>query len=110
LPALREGKAVTVTANRSKWFWMALLVSFIMVSFFLESAAAIRDDHVCINGDCPICLLIQRAENFCRQLKGAAFYPGFSVTALLTAVFILKFVVFCFVPLSAVQLKVKMNR
>jgi hypothetical protein len=38
------------------------------------------------------------------------FHTGFSVNALLTAVFVLQFAAFCFIPLSAVRLKVKMNR
>jgi hypothetical protein len=48
-------------------------------------------------------------EIFFRQLKSAASYPGFSAAALLMIAFILKFAVFHIVPLSAVQLKVKLS-
>jgi hypothetical protein len=81
-----------------------------MASLFAESHILSHRDHQCSGEDCPVCLMIQRAENFFRLLKSAAFYSGFSAAALLTAFFILKFVVFRFVPLSAVQLKVKLNR
>jgi hypothetical protein len=80
-----------------------------MAALFLEGYILFHQDHDCSGEGCPLCLLIQRVENFFRELKSAASYPGFSAAALLTVVFILKFAVFRFVPLSAVQLKVKMN-
>jgi hypothetical protein len=81
-----------------------------MVSLFSESYILFHRDHDCSGEGCPLCVSIQRAENFFRQLKCAASYPGFSAAALLLSTFVLKFVIFRFVPLSAVQLKVKMNR
>jgi hypothetical protein len=80
-----------------------------MASLASESYILFHRDHDCTGGDCPLCLLIQRAENFSRQLKGAASYPGFSAVAFLLAAFMLKFAVSRFIPLSTVQLKVKMN-
>jgi hypothetical protein len=80
-----------------------------MTALFSEGYILFHQNHDCSGEECPLCLLIQRVENFFRDLKGAASYPGFSASALLTAVFILKFALFRFVPLSAVQLKVKMN-
>jgi hypothetical protein len=81
-----------------------------MASLVSESYILSHRDHDCTGESCPLCLLIQGAENFSRQLKSAALCPGFSAAMLLTALFILKFSAFRFVPLSGVQLKVKLNR
>jgi hypothetical protein len=80
-----------------------------MAALFPEGYILLHHNHDCSGEGCPLCLLIQRAENFFRDLKSAASCPDFSAASLLMAVFILKFAVFRFVPLSTVQLKVKMN-
>jgi hypothetical protein len=80
-----------------------------MTVLFLEGSILFHQNHDCSGEGCPLCLLIQRVENFFRELKSAASCPGFSADTLLMAAFILKFAVFRFVPSSAVQLKVKMN-
>lgn len=77
---------------------------------FSEDYAASHREHDCRGEGCPVCFLIQGAENFFRQFKCTALYTGFSVNALVMAVFILHAVVFCVLPLSSVRLKVKMNR
>jgi hypothetical protein len=81
-----------------------------MASLVSESYILFHRAHHCPGEGCPLCLLIQRAENFSRQLKGTVSCPGFSAAILLAAVFILQFAAFRFVPLSAIQLKVKLNR
>jgi hypothetical protein len=81
-----------------------------MVSLVSESFIVSHRAHDCPGEGCPLCILIQRAEIFFRQLKCAVSCPGFSTVIFLTAVFILKFAAFRFVPPSGVQLKVKMNR
>jgi hypothetical protein len=101
-----EGKAT----NRSGWFWTLLCLCFVTASLFSENYILFHRDHDCGGEGCPVCLLIQQAENFYRQPKWDASFPGLFLNAILTAVFIVKFVVFRFIPLSVVQLKVKMNR
>jgi hypothetical protein len=96
--------------NGLKYFWIGFCFCFITVAFFSENYIAFHWDHDCYGAGCPVCFLIQRAENFSRQLRSAASYSGFSESALLTAVFILRFALFCFIILSSVRLKIKMNR
>jgi predicted membrane-bound mannosyltransferase len=57
-----------------------------------------------------VCLLIRQTENFSRQLRNAVFHAGFPAAALLMTVFILNRACFLFIPMSAVRLKVKINR
>jgi hypothetical protein len=81
------------------------------VSLFSEAVISGRPDHECGGADCPVCLLVQQAEIFFRQLKTAAvFHAGFPAAAALTAVFVLKRSLFLFIPITAVRLKVKINR
>jgi hypothetical protein len=82
----------------------------VMVS---ETIPAVHGEHDCCGEGCPVCLLVQGAENFSRQLKYSAFHPGFSSNDLFLAAVVrnaLNVTVFLLVPLSAVGLKVKMNR
>jgi hypothetical protein len=88
--------------------WLCLGFCAAMTALFSESYILFHRNHDCSGEGCPLCLLIRRVENFSRELKSAASCSGFSAASLLPAAFILKFVVFRFVPLSAVQLKVKM--
>ncbi|MDR1252298.1 MAG: hypothetical protein LBK62_09040 [Treponema sp.] len=90
-------------------FWISLSLCFIMASCVSETLIAVHSDHDCSGGSCPVCLLIQRAENFSRQPKYSVFHPGLSVTALFLAALVLNFAVFRFIPLSSVRLKIKMN-
>jgi hypothetical protein len=75
-----------------------------------ETLIAVYAEHDCVGEGCPLCILIQRMENYFRQSKCAVFHPGFSITDILLASLILNFAVFRIIPLSAVRLKVKMNR
>jgi hypothetical protein len=95
-------------ANRGLFFWIGLV--FVLASLFSENYIVSHAAHDCRGEDCPVCLLIQRAENFSRQAKNAVFYPGPSVNARRLSAVIFGLVIFRFVPLSAVRLKVKMNR
>jgi hypothetical protein len=83
---------------------------FVSASLFSENYIVFHGEHDCRGEGCPACLLIQRAENFFRQSKGIAFYSGYSAAVLWMALFVLHLAVFRFIPLSAVRLKVKMNR
>jgi hypothetical protein len=85
-------------------------VCFAAASFVSAGYIVSHQAHDCPGEDCPLCLLIQGTENFSRHLKCAASCPGFPAAVLLAAVFVLKFAAFRFIPLNAVQLKVKMNR
>jgi hypothetical protein len=88
--------------------WIGLCLCFLAVCFFSESATASGWNHDCRGGDCLACLLARGAESFSRAAKHAEFYSGVSLDILITAAFILGFVVF--IPLSSVRLKVRLNR
>ena len=94
----------------SRCFRIGLLLCFIMSAIVTETIAAVNNDHNCSGEGCPVCVMVQQAENFCRQFKYAAFDSGFSATGILPARAVLSFAVFSPVPLSSVRLKVKMNR
>jgi hypothetical protein len=96
--------------SRLKYLWTGLCLCFITAFLFPENYIAFHWDHDCYGADCPACLMIQGAEHFLRQFRGAAFYPAFSGRAFLAAAFILKFAVLSLIPLSSVRLKIKMNR
>jgi hypothetical protein len=81
-----------------------------MTALVSETIIAVQPDHDCCGEDCPVCLLMQRVENFSRQLKNAAARPGFSSGDLLPVIVVLNFAVLHLVPLNSVRLKVKMNR
>jgi hypothetical protein len=53
---------------------------------------------------------MQGVENLVRQLKNAVFHSGFQAAAFLMTALVLKRAFFLFTPLSAVRLKVKINR
>jgi hypothetical protein len=106
VPAFTGAKAV----SGSRWFWISLCFCVTAVSLSSESYIVFHQDHLCPGEGCPLCILIQRAEDLSRQLKCAAIFSGFSVNRLLMIAFILKFMISRFIPLSTVQLKVKMNR
>jgi hypothetical protein len=96
--------------NGFRGLWLSLCFCFAVVFLFSETVVSIQPDHDCCGADCPVCLLMQRVENFFRQLKNAVFHAGFPVTAFLMTTFILNRASFLFVPMSAVRLKVKINR
>jgi hypothetical protein len=96
--------------NGSRAFWISLSLCLIAAFFSAETALSVHSNHACTGADCPVCLLIQRTENFLRQLKNAAFFPGVKEAAFLMIALTLKRVFFLFFPLSAVRLKVKINR
>jgi hypothetical protein len=95
--------------NRARFFLIGLCFCFVSASLFSDNYIVSHGEHDCRGEGCPVCLLIQRAEFFSRQ-SNILFYPGYSAAVRRTAVFILGSVVFRFIPLSAVRLKVKMNR
>ncbi|MDR1177944.1 MAG: hypothetical protein LBK64_03875 [Spirochaetaceae bacterium] len=80
-----------------------------MTPVFSEGFNAVQADHDCRGEGCPVCLLIQRGEDFFRQYKYAAPYSGFSSGVLVPVLLVPDLVPFRFTITSAVQLKVKMN-
>jgi hypothetical protein len=90
-------------------FWISLALCFAAASLFSENYVLSHAGHDCPGEDCPVCLLIQRAEHFSRQSKNAVFYPGCSAAIRWTAAPSLCLVGFHVIPLSNVRLKVKMN-
>jgi hypothetical protein len=96
--------------NRFRGVWLSLCFCFFAVALFSETLISAPPDHHCHGADCPVCLLIQRTENFFKQLRNAVFYAGFQAALLLTMTFILNRPFFFFIPMSAVRLKVKINR
>lgn len=94
--------------NRFRFFLMGFC--FVTAALFAENHSLAAFDHDCSGADCPICILIQTAENFLRHLKNALFQPAFQAGILLITVIVSKRVFFSFIPQSPVWLKVKMNR
>jgi hypothetical protein len=91
--------------------WLSLCFCFALVSLFSETVISIQPDHECYGADCPVCLLVQQAEIFFRQLKNAAaLHAGFPAVMMLIVVFVLKRGSVLFIPMTAVRLKVKINR
>lgn len=86
------------------------MLCFTAASLVLESAAAFHADHDCSGEDCPVCLLIERAKIFFRQLKAATFHSDFSGRALFFTAFVLISAAFRPVLLSLAGLKVRLNR
>jgi hypothetical protein len=81
----------------------------ILMSFLLEGAeAASHADHVCDGDSCPVCLVDQHIKNFSRQLKYLCARFVFSLGVFLLSPFIFK-QIFCYMPISSVKLKIKMN-
>lgn len=109
MPCRRRGSGGAVM-NRFRGFLLGLCFCLVTVFLFSETAVFIHPDHDCHGTDCPVCLLIQRAENFFRQLKCVVFYAGFPAAAFLMTAFVLNRSFFLFIPPSAVRLKVKINR
>jgi hypothetical protein len=107
MPA-RTGRIAVMERFRALWISLCLCVAAVSVS--AETVFSIHPDHACTGAGCPVCLFIQRMENFCKQLKCAAVYPCFQPAGLLIIAFVLKHCFFLLIPLSAVRLKVKINR
>jgi hypothetical protein len=93
--------------NRPEWLWLGFCV--VMTALFSESYISSHQDHDCSGEGCPLCFLVEGAEFFSRQLKGAASCPAFSAAVLPASARVLKFAAFRSVPASAVRLKVKLN-
>jgi hypothetical protein len=91
------------------WTFLIACLWFVLLCLFSESFAAVRAEHDCPGGECPICPQIQWARNFYRQLRYAAFHPGFPLIVLLISALILKIVPFYFIPITSVSLKIKIN-
>jgi hypothetical protein len=87
---------------------LVLGVCFVFVSLFSENLIIVHEAHDCCGTDCPICFLVQGAENFSRQFKYAVLHPGLPAGAFLLNAF-LRIVIFYGIPISAVRLKTKMN-
>jgi hypothetical protein len=96
--------------RRGRVFWICLSFCLVAASLSAETLIAVHPNHPCTGVDCPACLLIQRAENFFRQFKCAALHSGFQAATVLMSLLMLKRAFFLFIPLSAVGLKVKINR
>jgi hypothetical protein len=96
--------------NRFRAFLLILCFCFFMVSLFSETLISLPPDHDCHGQDCSVCLLIGQAEIFLRQLKNAMFQTGFPAVMALLGASLLKRTFFLVIPMSAVRLKVKINR
>jgi hypothetical protein len=92
------------------WTVLALCVSFMALSSFSEGFIRKNAEHDCCGEGCPICLQIQWAQDFSRQLRYTPFPIPLPLSALLFSILVLKPVPFNLVPVSSVTLKVKMNR
>jgi hypothetical protein len=92
-------------------FWICLVfcLCFVTASLFSEPLIAVHEHHDCLGEGCPVCLLIQGAEHFSRQLR-SALYPALFSNVLLMTFLILQRSVFRSLPVNPVRLKVKMNR
>jgi hypothetical protein len=75
---------------------------------FSEIAAESRRDHVCEGESCPLCVISQHIKKFSRQPKNFCSHSAFSMGAFLLSAFVLK-QFFCYIPVSSVKLKIKMN-
>ena len=93
----------------SRYFWISLSLCFIMTAMTSETIIAVHTDHDCTGESCPVCVMVQRTENFSSQFRYAAVHSGFSATSILPALVVLSLAVFYRVPPSSVRLKVKMN-
>jgi hypothetical protein len=88
---------------------LALGICFITLALFSQSLVITGAEHDCHGEGCPVCLQIQGAENFSRQFRQLLFQSLPPVGAMVITAFILSFVVFNPIPISAVALKVRMN-
>jgi len=76
---------------------------------FTASLTAAEHNHNCTGEDCPICLLIEAAQSFLRNLKFAGIAFVLSVCLLFFTRSIIKNAVLIFYHLSPVTLKVRFN-
>jgi hypothetical protein len=83
---------------------------FFAAVLWSETFIVTHEHHDCYGEGCPVCLQIQGARNFSRLLKAAPFQTVSSPGTFLIVPIISKNTFFAPVPLSAVALKVKMNR
>jgi hypothetical protein len=91
-------------------YWLGLCVCFLFVSLFSAGFITSRAEHDCCGEGCPVCIQIQWVENFFRQLRSFSSPPLFSVSALPVTVIVLKIAVLNLIPVTSVNLKVKLNR
>ncbi|MDR1956831.1 MAG: hypothetical protein LBQ30_08265 [Treponema sp.] len=92
------------------WICLALGVCLVCAVLLSERFIAAHRDHDCCGAECPICLLIQGAAHFSRQLKSAAGYSGFALRVRMTSLLGVRVGLVKYIPLSPVRLNVKMNR
>jgi hypothetical protein len=86
---------------------MVFVFCFVCAALFSESPAGPGREHDCRGEGCPICLLIQKAENFSRHCKAP--HAGFPVKFLPPASFVVISACFYHAAINAVRLKIRMN-
>jgi hypothetical protein len=94
--------------NRRFWMGLALCCCAATICFS-ENSAALLANHDCCGEGCPVCFLAQEGANCFRQLKYIPVFPAFP-GVLISAAIRAQFSVSYGAPVSAVGLKVKMNR
>jgi hypothetical protein len=94
--------------QKIKYGIMALALCVSAAFLFAEIAAESHRDHICDGDSCLLCVIGQHIKNFSRQPKNLCFRAAFSVGAFLLSAFVLKRF-FCYIPVSSVKLKIKMN-
>lgn len=95
--------------KRQKVLALLTCVTMILVVLFCTFFLVGEADHVCANGDCPICTCIRQAEETIRQIgSGTARTVSFVLTVMLSAV-LLMYVCQLISGASLVSRKVRLN-
>jgi hypothetical protein len=99
-----------VHKTRSVCCALIVLLCFFTASVSSENFIGTHANHDCPGEGCPVCLQLQWAWNFSGQLRNASFQP-FLFTHLISCIVLISgYAFFDRIRLTAVGLKVRMNR
>ncbi|MDR2393622.1 MAG: hypothetical protein LBD93_05670 [Treponema sp.] len=85
-------------------------ICFVMGFLVSETLVLSQQQHTCCGEGCPVCLLIQGAQQVFKQLKYALVYPFLPASRVVPELILARLVLGTLMQFSAVRLKVKMNR
>jgi hypothetical protein len=81
----------------------------VALAFLFEGiAAASHADHAGGEDSCPLCLVSQHIKNFPRPFRNLCSHLAVPLGVFLLSAFVFR-QFFCYIPVSSVKLKIKMN-
>ncbi|MDR2798231.1 MAG: hypothetical protein LBB80_07805 [Treponema sp.] len=85
-------------------------ICFVLGFLVSETLVITKQDHTCCGEGCPVCLQIQWAQHVFKHVKYALMYHPLPAGTVVPEMLLVSLVLGTLIPLSVVQLKVKMNR